>query len=84
MKHKIEVFTAGCDLCKETMEVIQKAACSECAITEYNIRKKCESEICLRKAEEYGIKAVPTLIIDRNIIIEGKPTISQIKEALKL
>ena len=83
-KHKIEVFTAGCDLCKETMEMIRKTACSECTITEYNIREKCESEVCIRKAEEYGVKAVPTLIIDGKITIEGKPTISQIKEALKL
>jgi len=84
MGHKIEVFTAGCDLCKETMEVIRKTACSECTITEYNIREKCESEICVKKAKEYGVKAVPTIVIDGKITVEGRPTIRQIKEALGL
>lgn len=84
MEHKIEVFTAGCDLCKETLEVIRKTACSECTITEYNIREKCESEICIKKAKEYNVKAVPTIVIDEKTLIEGKPTIRQIKEALSI
>jgi len=82
--HNIEVFTAGCHLCKETMEIVQKAKCSECTMTEYNILEKCESEICLKKAKEYGIKTVPTIVIDRKIAIEGKPTTRQVKDALGL
>jgi len=84
MRHDIEVFTAGCHLCKETMEIVQKAKCGECTVTEYNILQKCESEICLKKAKEYGIKAVPTIVVDRKIAIEGKPTIRQVKDALGL
>jgi len=84
MGHNIEVFTAGCDLCKKTMEVIQGATCSECTITEYDIREKCENETCVRKAKEYGVKAVPTIVIDGKITIEGRPTIHQIKEELGL
>lgn len=84
MGHNIEVFTSGCHLCKETMEIVQEAKCSECVVTEYNIREKCESEICLKKAEEYGIRAVPTIVVDKKVAIEGKPTISQVKDALGL
>jgi len=82
--HTIEVFTAGCHLCEETMEIVQKAKCSECTVTEYNIREKCDSEICLKKAKEYGIKAVPAIAIDGKISIEGKPTARQVKDALGL
>lgn len=84
MGHKIEVFTAGCHLCTETMEMIQQAKCGECTVTEYDIREKCESEICLKKAKEYGIKAVPTIVVDGKIAIEGKPTTKQVKDALEL
>lgn len=66
------------------MEIVQKAKCSECTVTEYNIREKCESEICLKKAKEYGIKAVPTIAVDGKIAIEGKPTARQVKDALGL
>jgi len=84
MGHNIEVFTSGCYLCKETMQIIQNAKCSECTVTEYNIREKCESEICLEKAKEYRIKAVPTIVVDGKIVIEGKPTPRQVREALGL
>lgn len=84
MGHNIEVFTSGCHLCKETMEIVQKAKCNECTVTEYNILEKCESEICLKKAKEYRIKAVPTIVVDRKIAIEGKPALRQVREALGL
>ncbi len=84
MKHSIEVFTAGCHLCRQTMEIVQKAKCDEYTVTEYNIREKCESEICLQKTKEYGIRAVPTIVIDGKIAIEGKPTVQQTGDALGL
>jgi hypothetical protein len=84
MGHDIEVFTSGCHLCRETLEIIKKAKCDECTVTEYNIREKCESEICLKKAEEYGIKAVPTIVVDGKIALEGRPTIQQVRDALGL
>jgi len=84
MGHTIEVFTAGCYVCDETIEIVQKARCSECIVTEYNILEKYESEICLQKAKEYGIKAVPTIVVDGKIVIVGKPTVRQVKDALGL
>lgn len=84
MAHKIEVFTAGCSLCKETLKLIKETVCGECTITEYNIKAQCKSKICLRKMKEYGIKAVPTIIIDEKEIIEGKPSPQRIKKAISL
>ncbi|MCW3986350.1 MAG: thioredoxin family protein [Candidatus Bathyarchaeota archaeon] len=84
MGHSIEVFTAGCHLCDETIEIVQNTKCNECIVSEYNILEKCESEICLQKAKEYGIKAVPTIVVDGKIAIVGKPTVRQVKDALGL
>jgi len=84
MGHNIEVFTAGCHLCEETMEIVRKVKCEGCSLTEYNIKERCESKICLKKEQQYGIKAVPTIVIDGKIAIKGKPTAKQVKEALGL
>jgi hypothetical protein len=77
----IEVFTAGCYLCDETMEIVKEAKCEECTITEYKLSQECECG-CIEKSKEYGIKVVPTIVIDGKIAIEGKPTVEQVKEAL--
>lgn len=82
MKHEIEIFTSGCYLCIEAVEIVEKAKCSECTLTEYNLAEKCESEICLAKAKKYGIKATPTIVVDGRIAIEGKPTVDMVKKVL--
>ncbi len=82
MGHEIEIFTSGCYLCREAVEVVEKVKCSECTLTEYNLAEKCESEICLAKAKKYGIKATPTIVVDGRIAIEGKPTVEEVKKVL--
>lgn len=84
MGHEIEIFTSGCYLCRETVEIVEKAKCSECTLTEYNLAEKCESEICLARAKKYGIKATPTIVVDGRIAIEGKPTVEKVKKVLGL
>jgi predicted DsbA family dithiol-disulfide isomerase len=77
----IEVFTAGCYLCDETMQIVRNAKCDECTVTEHNLSKECQCG-CLEKSKEYGIKVVPTIVIDGKIVIEGKPTVEQVKKVL--
>lgn len=81
MKHFIEVFTSGCPLCRETMKIVQEAKCPECTLTEYNILQKKEH---LEKARKYGVKAVPSVVVDGKLAIEGKPTSQKVKEVLGL
>ncbi len=84
MKHEIEIFTSGCYLCRKAVEIVEKAKCSECTLTEYNLSEKCESQICLAKAKKYGIKATPTIVVDGKIAIEGKPPVEKVKKVLGL
>jgi ABC-type ATPase with predicted acetyltransferase domain len=37
-KRKIEVFSAGCPVCEETIEEIKKAACPSCDVTVLDIK----------------------------------------------
>jgi predicted DsbA family dithiol-disulfide isomerase len=79
----IEVFTAGCYLCEETIQIVRKAKCEECTVIERNLSEECECG-CIEKAKEYGIKVVPSIVIDGKVVIEGKPTVEQVKEVLGL
>lgn len=58
-KKKIEVFSAGCSACKETIEMVKRVAGShELVIHDMN-----KSEVA-SKAKQYGIRSVPAVVVD--------------------
>lgn len=83
-KVRLELFTADCPLCEETIEMVKNAKCDECTLIEYNLVERCEDETCLAKVKKYGIKAIPSLVVDGKLAIEGKPTVARVKEVLNL
>lgn len=72
---KIEVFTADCPLCKETLRLIKQEACPECEI----IEQRCSGKECCEPAKGYGIKAVPTIVVDGEVRFIGKPSLVEVK-----
>jgi len=61
-KRKIEVFTAGCPVCDEAVSEIRATACPSCDIVVYNLND--DNKENREKAAQYGIKAVPSVVID--------------------
>ena len=59
-KKKIEVFSAGCSACKETVEVVKRLAGSAHEIVIHDMQK---SEVA-SKAKQYGVRSVPAVVID--------------------
>jgi len=59
-KRKIEVFSAGCPSCEETIEEIRKASCPSCDITVLDMKDKAVAE----RAKGLGIRSVPAVVID--------------------
>jgi glutaredoxin 3 len=59
MPKTIEVFSAGCSLCKETIEMVKRLAGSH----EVVIHDMHTSE-AVKKAKEYGVRRVPAVVID--------------------
>lgn len=59
-KRKIEVFSAGCSTCKETIELVKRLAGSSHEVEIHDMNK---SEIA-SKANSYGIRSVPAVVID--------------------
>jgi hypothetical protein len=65
----IEIFSANCPLCKHITEDIQIGKCAACNQKVYDVNNMTD-EIKV-KMKEYGIKAVPTTIIDGKIKVVG-------------
>jgi glutaredoxin 3 len=59
-KKKIEVFSAGCSTCKETIEVVKRLAGSSHQVVVHDMHK---SEVA-SKAKQYGVRSVPAVVID--------------------
>lgn len=62
-KRKIEVFSAGCPVCKEAIDMITRNACPSCevAILDMNETKVAD------RAKQLGIRSVPAIAIDGKI-----------------
>ncbi len=57
---KIEVFSAGCPLCKDTVEMVNRLACLSCDVTVVNMQ---EIQGATR-ARELGVKSVPAVAVN--------------------
>jgi glutaredoxin 3 len=57
---KIEIFSAGCSVCQETIRLVNSFAGSSCEIEILDMHK----EDVAAKAERYGVRSVPAVVID--------------------
>jgi glutaredoxin len=79
MAHKVEIFSADCPLCRETEKLIKGADC--CKDSEIIVHK-CSGDECCQPAKDYGITSVPSVVVDGQIKIVGKPTQDEIENIL--
>lgn len=59
-KRKIEVFSAGCPACEETVRLVNRIACPSCDVTVLDMK---EPEVANR-AKGLGIRSIPAIVID--------------------
>ena len=59
-KKKIEVFSAGCSTCQETIELVKRLSGSSHEVLVHDMQK---SEVA-SKAKQYGVRSVPAVVID--------------------
>src|SRR5262249_39195716 len=60
VKRKIEIFSAGCPACEETIALVNRIACPSCEISVLDMRRP---EVAAR-ATSYGIRSVPAVVVD--------------------
>ena len=57
---KIEIFSAGCPACEETIELVNRVACPSC---EVNILDMNNPDVASR-AKSLGIRSIPAVVIN--------------------
>ena len=62
-KRRVEVFSAGCPACQETVTLVNSIACPSCEVSVLDMN---DPQVTVR-AKSLGIRAVPAVVID------GKP-----------
>ncbi len=68
MKKQIEIFTAGCPVCEPVVQLVKETANNQHEITIHNLSSQCESKICVQKMEEYGVKRLPAIAVNGQLI----------------
>ena len=58
-KRKIEIFSAGCSLCEDTIKMVKRIACSSCEIIVLDMNDPEVSSL----ARNLGIRSVPAVVI---------------------
>jgi len=59
-KRKIEVFTAGCPICEETVSLVARLACPSCAVAVLDVNDATTAA----RAKQLGVRSVPAVVID--------------------
>ena len=59
-KRTIEIFSAGCPACEETIKLVNQVACPSCEVTVLDMQ---DPSVEIR-AKSLGIRSVPAVVID--------------------
>ncbi len=73
-ENRIEVFSAGCPLCSETLALVKNSvgACG-CEV----IERRCTEAECCAAAKELGVRTMPTVVVNGQIVFEGRISAAQ-------
>jgi glutaredoxin len=59
-KRKIEIFSAGCPVCQEAIDLVNKIACPSCEVSIVDMN---DPNVATH-AKDLGIRSVPSVVID--------------------
>ncbi len=59
-KRKIEIFSAGCAVCDETVALVNSLACPSCDVEVLDT----QTDDVAAKAKQYGVRSVPAVVVD--------------------
>ncbi|MDP2644938.1 MAG: thioredoxin family protein [Desulfobacterales bacterium] len=59
-KRKVEVFSAGCPVCNDAVEMAKRIACQECEVNVLNMK----DPVIAERARSLGIRSIPAIVID--------------------
>ncbi|GJL61768.1 MAG: hypothetical protein NPIRA04_04220 [Nitrospirales bacterium] len=56
----IEIFSAGCQVCEETITLVNQLACTSCEVTVLDMKEEAVSS----RAKQLAIRTVPAVVVD--------------------
>jgi glutaredoxin 3 len=56
----IEIFSAGCQICEDTISLVQQLACPSCQVTVLDMK----DNTIARRAKDLGIHTIPAVVVD--------------------
>lgn len=59
-KRNIEIFVAGCPVCQDTIDLVNRIACPSCAVTVLDMK---DPNVAAR-AKGLGIRSIPAVLVD--------------------
>jgi glutaredoxin len=59
-KRKVEIFSAGCSACKQTIELVKRLACESCEVIVLDMHDKSVAA----RAKRLGVQSVPAVAIN--------------------
>jgi glutaredoxin 3 len=59
-KRTVEIFSAGCPVCEETVTIVNQAACPSCDVTVLDMHNP---EVA-RRAKSLGLRSLPAVVIN--------------------
>lgn len=75
----VEVFTAGCPVCDETVAMVERLACPSCAVEVVSMQEAAGAD----RARRYGVTRVPAVVVDGRLLAccaERGPTEPALRE----
>lgn len=61
---KIEIFSAGCGVCEDTVNLVKRLACPSCDVTVLDM----QDAAVAGQAKLLGIKSVPAVVVDGKLV----------------
>ncbi len=63
-KRRIDIYSAGCAVCQETVKLVEKIVCQSCEVTVLDMQ---DDDVAVR-AKALGIRAVPAIVVDGELL----------------
>lgn len=57
---KVEVFSAGCPVCQDTIDLVTRLGCSSCEIVVLDMHKRSVAQ----RAQQLGVRSLPAVAIN--------------------
>ncbi|MFM0597252.1 thioredoxin family protein [Paraburkholderia dilworthii] len=59
-KRKVEVFSAGCAVCEETIALVKRLACPSCEVTVHDMK---DIDVA-KRAKALGVRSAPAVAVN--------------------